>query len=265
MSNILKEICDNKLVEIEQAKKSIPAEDLFEAIQNQKLPRGFFQSLKKFKDNGRPALICEVKKKSPSKGVIRADFNPKEIAEIYEKSGAACISCLTDKKYFAGENKFLEQVKSITSIPILRKDFMLDEYQVFEARALGADCILIIMAALSDEKAAELEEVSHKLGMDVLIEVHDEKELQRALKLKSKLIGVNNRNLKTMEVTLDTSRNLSKLIDDGYISVCESGISRNSEIQEMMTFGYSAFLVGESLMREDDIKNAINKLLLGKA
>jgi len=261
MSDILKEICDNKLIEIETAKSNVSIDELRNQIELQKMPRGFLQNLKKFQEKGKPALICEVKKKSPSKGIIRADFNPNEIAKIYDKSGAACISCLTDEKYFAGTNEALEQVKAATNIPVLRKDFMLDPYQVFESRALGADCILLIMAALTDEQANELEDLSIALGMDVLIEVHDEEELERALKLESKLIGVNNRNLKTMEVSLETSKKLSKMIDDSYVSVCESGISSNSELIEMMKYGFSAFLVGESLMRENDIANAVNKLL----
>lgn len=261
MSDILKQICDDKLIEVEARKAKTPIEELFPIIESQTLPRGFLQSLTKFKQENKPALISEVKKKSPSKGLIRENFNPSEIASIYEKSGAACISCLTDEKYFAGTDEYLKEVKQSSKLPVLRKDFMLEPYQIFESRALSADCILLIMAALEDEQAAELEEISHSLGMDVLIEVHDEEELERALKLQSKLIGVNNRNLKTMEVTLETSKRLSKLMDDSYLKVCESGISNNAEILEMMDHGFSAFLVGESLMRQDNISEAVKKLL----
>lgn len=261
MSDILKEICENKLLEIESSKKSTSIEALRDLIQVQTRPRGFLQRLKTFKEKAKPALICEIKKKSPSKGIIREDFHPTEIAKIYEEAGAACISILTDEKYFAGNDDYLKQIKKQTKIPLLRKDFILDPYQVFESRALGADCILLIMAALEDSQAKNLEEISHSLGMDVLIEVHNEEELNRALLLNSKLIGVNNRNLKTMEVSLDNSRNLSKMMGDEYIKVCESGVSSNNEIKEMIEHGFSAFLVGESLMREANIKKAVTNLL----
>lgn len=264
MSNILKEICENKLIEVEERKKSIPLDSLVEKIKQQQLPRGFSYRVKKCKENNESALILEIKKKSPSKGLIREDFDPVEIAKIYQSEEAACISVLTDEKYFAGADEYLKEVKKVTEIPILRKDFILDPYQVFESRALGADCILLIMTCLNDDLAKELEDTATSLGMDVLVEVHDEQELQRALKLDSKLIGVNNRNLKTMKVDLNTSKELSKLIPEDHITVCESGISSKSEISEMMEYGFSAFLIGESLMREKDMVQAIKRLKNGK-
>lgn len=261
MKDILKEICENKLRELAPAKTKVSLSEVKKAAERAAKPRGFIKALEKKKPLSKPALIAEVKKKSPSKGIIREDFNHTEIAEIYQKAGADCISVLTDEKYFAGKNSYLKDIASKVSVPLIRKDFMLEPYQIYESRALGADCILLIIAALELSKAQELERIAHDMGMDVLIEVHDEKELETALKLKSKLVGVNNRNLKTMEVSLENGKRLSKLIPDGYIKVCESGIYNNQEVKEMMQAGFHAFLVGESLMRENDIEKAVKALI----
>jgi indole-3-glycerol phosphate synthase len=207
------------------------------------------------------ALIAEIKKASPSKGIIRQDFNPTLIASAYEKGGAACISVLTDIQYFGGSDENLRLARLGSSLPLLRKDFMLDSYQVFEARALGADCILLIMAALSDKQAAELEQVALSLGMDVLVEVHDEAELARAMQLQSRLIGINNRNLATLKVDIATTVRLAKLIPSGYIIVCESGISSHSDIVNINKSDVYCFLVGESLMLQEDIESATKELL----
>ncbi len=261
MKDILKEICENKLRELLTAKTITSLAETKVAAEKADKPKGFIKALEKKKVAGKPALIAEVKKKSPSKGVIREDFDHNAIAEIYQKAGADCISVLTDKKYFAGKNQYLTEIRNRVSVPLIRKDFMLDAYQIYESRALGADCILLIIAALELNKAQELEKIAHDLGMDVLIEVHDEKEMEIALQLKSKLIGVNNRNLKTMEVSLENGKKLSRLIPDNYIKVCESGIYKNSEVKEMMQAGFNAFLVGESLMRENDIEKAVKALI----
>jgi indole-3-glycerol phosphate synthase len=258
MKDILKEICDNKLLEIEQAKKFLPLA-FVRGLAEKKADktRGFINSLK----SKQPAIIAEVKKKSPSKGIIRENFNHVEIAKAYESAGAACISVLTDNKYFDGKNEYLTEIRRNVSLPLIRKDFMLDAYQIYESRAIGADCILLIIAALEKNQALELETLAHSLGLDVLIEVHDEAELEVALQMKSNLIGVNNRNLKTMEISLETGKRLAKLMPDGIIKVCESGIYNNAEIREMQAAGFNAFLVGESLMKQENIEKALKELI----
>lgn len=260
--NVLDEICNYKRDFITERKNNISEEKLKELCFSQEQPRGFIKNIQSFKEKNLPAIISEIKKKSPSKGIIRENFNPIEIAEEYENNNAACISILTDEKYFAGSDEYLKEVKTVTNIPLLRKDFMLDVYQIYEARALGADCILLIIACLDDDKGKELESLAHELGMDVLIEVHDELELEAALTYNSKLIGINNRNLKTMEISLDTSRNLSKLISNDYITVCESGIFTKEHIKEMSeNYNFDAFLIGESLMKEENIGKALKSLI----
>lgn len=261
MKDILKEICDNKLVEVAAAKQKVSLAEVKARAEEADKPKGFMAALEKKKLAGKPGLIAEVKKKSPSKGVIREDFNHLEIANIYKSAGADCISVLTDEKYFAGKDNYLKEIRADIPTPLIRKDFMLDVYQIYESRALGADCILLIMAALEKNQALELEAVAHQLGMDVLVEVHDEQELKVALELKSKLVGVNNRNLKTMEVSLENGKALSKLIPNDYIKVCESGISSNAQVREMMAAGFHAFLVGESLMRQENIEKALKELI----
>jgi indole-3-glycerol phosphate synthase len=261
--NILEKICDYKLSFIAEREKEVPLQLMRQMAETSLLPRGFHDSIKAKINANEFAIIAEVKKASPSKGLIRADFNPTDIAKAYSAGGAAAISVLTDEEYFQGSDDYLTAIRGHVLTPVLRKDFMLKEYQVYEARAIGADAILLIMACLEDSQAAELEAVAHSLGLDVLVEVHDEAELERALKLKSKLVGVNNRNLKTFEISLDVSKRLSKMFPEGYTQVCESGIFTHEHLQEMAEFNYKTFLVGESLMRQQDIERAI-KTLLGK-
>ena len=261
MSDVLKQICEHKLQEVAAMRGRVGFSVIKEVAERAEKPRGFIKSIESKIDYKKPALIAEVKKKSPSKGIIRADFNHIEIAKAYESAGAACVSVLTDEKYFAGKNEYLIDVKNNIFLPAIRKDFMLLPYQIYESRAMNADCILLIIACLEKSQAQELEEIAHNLGMDILIEVHDEAELEVALQLKSKLIGINNRNLKTMEVSLETGKRLSKLIPDGYIRVCESGIATNAEILDMMNNGFHSFLVGESLMKQENIEVATKKLL----
>ncbi len=261
--SVLDQICADKQKHIRAKMVQTPLSDLEERIKEQTLCRGFKYKISKLTSQKKPALIAEVKKASPSKGVIREDFDPVEIAKTYEAAGATCISVLTDKPYFQGKDDYLVQIKAATSLPVLRKDFMLEPYQIFESRALGADCILLIMAALSDSQAAELYALARTLTMDVLVEVHDEKELARALSLNVEMIGINNRNLKTLEVDTQTSQDLSSMIPENIIKISESGIYTHEEIGHLSGCGFHGFLVGESLMRQDDIGGAVRKLMTG--
>jgi indole-3-glycerol phosphate synthase len=257
----LQEICAAKLEHVKHQKSKIKLADLEAIASQQSAPRGFLKALVAKQAESKFGLIAEIKKASPSKGLIRADFEPAKLAADYEAGGAACLSVLTDIPYFQGADEFLGIARSKVNLPVLRKDFMLDTYQIAESRSLGADCILLIMACLSDAQAAELEEAAIEHGMDVLIEVHDIRELERALKLKSGLIGINNRNLKTFEISLETSKELAKQIPTSKHKVCESGIFANSDLLTMQKSGFNSFLVGESLMRQSDVKNATNALL----
>ncbi len=260
--NKLAQICAAKREQVAARKTLATLDDLDALARDQSAPRGFRRALDE-KARGGFALIAEIKKASPSKGLIRADFRPAEHAVAYERGGAACLSVLTDEPYFQGHEDDLADARRACGLPVLRKDFMVDPWQVAESRAIGADAILIIVAALDNDAMAEIETAALERGMDVLIEVHDEAEIERSARLRSRLVGINNRDLKTFRTDLTTTERLAGLAPEGALLVGESGIASHADCERLTRAGVRCFLVGESLMRQDDIESATRSLIEG--
>ena len=265
MSDTLTRITADTAKHVAKCKAARPLATVEAAAKAADAPRGFAKALKATIAAGRYGLIAEIKKASPSKGLIRPDFDPPSLARAYERGGATCLSILTDEPYFQGKDEFLVQARAATLLPVLRKDFMIDPYQITEARALGADCILLIMACLDDALAADLVKLAHNWDMDVLVEVHDAPELDRALKIDGDLIGVNNRNLKTLAVDLATTEALAPKVPKDRVLVAESGLGSPADLTRMARVGASAFLIGESFMRKPDVEAAVREMLARKA
>ena len=261
MSDALARICADTRIETARRKALHPIAEMERAAAAQPPPRGFAQALDAAVAAGRFALIAEIKKASPSGGLIRPDFDPPALAEAYRAGGATCLSVLTDAPYFQGQEADLRAARAAVPMPAIRKDFMLDPWQIVESRAMGADCVLLILACLTDAEASELERVATSLGMDVLAEVHDGEELDRALKLHTRLIGINNRNLKTLKTDIATTEVLAPLVPSNRVVVGESGLKTHDDLTRLARIGVMRFLVGESLMRQDDVAAATRALL----
>ncbi len=249
--DILVKILNRKREEIAERSKQVSIEVLKQQCKSADAVRGFIKSIENKINNNQPAVIAEIKKASPSKGLLRENFEPAEIAKSYANHGAACLSILTDKDYFQGHEEYLKQARAACELPVIRKDFIIDPYQVYEARVIDADCILLIVSALDDETLQSLFDLAHELGMDVLMEVHDEDEMHRAVKTGARLIGINNRNLRTFETSLDTTLNMLGMVSDHHILVTESGIHSSEDVQLMKDNKVNVFLVGEAFMRAE--------------
>ncbi len=262
MSDILNQIVDVKRQEIAAALKKKSLAAMRADAESRVLTRDFVGAMRAKMAAGKAAVIAEIKKASPSKGVLRTDFEPADIAQSYAENGAACLSVLTDRQFFQGQPDYLKQARASCELPVLRKDFMVDPYQIYESRAMGADCILLIAACLEDGQMAELEAIARSLDMAVLVEVHDAAELERALKLKTPLVGINNRNLRTFEVTLETTLSLRDRVPADRLLVTESGILGRADVQRMREAGVNAFLVGEAFMRAPDPGVALAELFV---
>lgn len=260
MTDILARIVRHKAGELAEQSREVPLRLLREQVAAREPPRGFLEALESRVRRGQTAVIAEAKKASPSRGVIRADFDPGAIAESYARGGATCLSVLTDREYFQGSNEYLAAARAHCPLPVLRKDFMIDSYQIWESRAIGADCILLIVAALGDAQLVELSQLALELGMDVLVEVHDADELERALALRVPLIGINNRDLRTFETRLDTTLNLLSRIPGDHVVVTESGIHTREDVALMRSHGVHGFLIGEAFMRAPDPGRALTEL-----
>lgn len=260
MNDILAKILETKKAEVATARQMRSEADVLREAKNRKDLRGFARAIEEKIAQGKPAVIAEIKKASPSKGVIRDNFNPVEIASSYAAHGAACLSVLTDVKFFQGSYDYLRQARAACTLPVLRKDFMIDPYQIIHARALGADCILLIAAALSPQQLREFEAVAKELGMDVLVEVHDRAELDVALQMETSLLGINNRNLRSFETSLNNTLDLLDTIPEGKRVVTESGILEPADVKLMRDNGVQAFLVGEAFMRAPDPGVALQQL-----
>jgi indole-3-glycerol phosphate synthase len=260
MADILNQIVEVKRQEVAAAKKRVPLEAMRDDALSRVLTRDFEGALRSKIAAGRSAVIAEIKKASPSKGLLRADFIPADIAQSYAEAGAACLSVLTDRQFFQGQNDYLKQARASCDLPVLRKDFMVDPYQVYESRVVGADCILLIAACLDDGQMAELEAIARSLDMAVLVEVHDGAELERALRLKTALVGINNRDLRTFDVKLETTLSLLERVPPDKLLVTESGILGPADVKRMRDAGVHAFLVGEAFMRAEDPGAALTAL-----
>lgn len=258
--DILKRILARKVEEIDERNRSVGLRDLELRVADADLPRGFIHALERKLAAGRAAVIAEIKKASPSRGVLREDFDPGQIAGSYEKGGAACLSVLTDVDFFKGADAYLQQARAACSLPVLRKDFTIDPYQVYEARVLGADCILLIVAALGDAMLLELLQLAEHLGMDALVEVHDEQELERALAIPARLVGINNRDLRSFETSLDVTLGFLDRIPDDRIVVTESGIHTAEDVALMRSSGVHTFLVGEAFMKAPEPGEKLREL-----